>query len=474
MTAALWWIRRDFRLHDNPTLDAALAHADQVIPVFVLDPFFQRSPYNSEKRYAFMLAGLRVLADDLRAAGSRLIVRQGDPADALASLVEETGAEAIYAQEDFSLYARQRDERIAARLPLTLTGGLTARPPEAVRKNDGDPYVVFTPYSQTWRALIPPHGLGLIPAPAAIPTPGGLASMPVPAEPAQSEGVPFPPGEAEALRRLAAFTAGDDPPINHYGADRDRVDVDGTSRLSPYIRWGMLSPRRAVAAAYAAIQAAPGEAAAENAERWLIELIWREFFISILYHYPHVLEGNFRREYDAMEWRGDDAGFAAWCAGRTGYPVVDAAMRQLATTGWMHNRARMIAASFLVKDLLIDWRRGERWFMQHLVDGDPAANNGGWQWTAGTGTDAAPYFRIFNPTRQSEKHDPEGRYIRRWVPELSAVPGKYIHMPAAMPESVQSEAGCIVGEDYPAPIVDHAAARERTKATYKAARQNGR
>jgi deoxyribodipyrimidine photo-lyase len=233
------------------------------------------------------------------------------------------------------------------------------------------------------------------------------------------------------------------------------------------VRMGLLSARQAVVAALSAIAAAATPEACKGAETWLNELIWREFYGAILHHFPHVRLRSFRPQYDAISWRNDPDEFAAWCAGKTGYPVVDAAMRQLLATGWMHNRARMITASFLVKDLLIDWRWGEKWFMQHLVDGDPAANNGGWQWTAGTGTDAAPYFRIFNPTTQGAKFDPDGVYIRRWLPELAAVPDKYIHEPHLMPFVAQNQAGCIIGRDYPALIVDHNLARERTLAAYR-------
>ena len=245
------------------------------------------------------------------------------------------------------------------------------------------------------------------------------------------------------------------------------MDLEGTSGLSPYLRFGMLSARQAAWAARRAEAQAMDAAARLGAETWLNELIWREFYAAILYHFPFVRQMAFRPELREISWRDAPADFAAWVDGRTGYPVVDAAMRQLQTTGWMHNRARMITASFLTKDLLIDWRLGERYFMQHLLDGDPAANNGGWQWVAGTGTDAAPYFRVFNPMLQGIKFDPQGAYVRRWVPELTTVPNDFIHAPWKMPADVQRRVGCFIGKDYPAPLVDHALARERALNGYK-------
>jgi deoxyribodipyrimidine photo-lyase len=232
----------------------------------------------------------------------------------------------------------------------------------------------------------------------------------------------------------------------------------------------MISARQVAWAAQAALAAAPDAEAAEGAETWLSQLIWREFYTAILYHFPYVVHSSFRREYDSIPWRHDPDDFAAWQSGQTGYPVVDAAMRQLAQTGWMHNRARMIVASFLVKDLLIDWRWGERFFRQQLVDGDPANNNGGWQWAAGTGTDAAPYFRIFNPISQSQKFDPYGRYLRHWLPELAPLPDVYLHTPWQLPPREQQRLGFVPGRDYPAPLVDHAPARARALATFQQAR----
>jgi deoxyribodipyrimidine photo-lyase len=470
VSTAICWMRRDLRLADNTALAAALARADQVIPTFVLDPVLLER-YAGTKRVAFLLAGLRQLDADLRARGSRLIVRRGDPTEEIPALVAESGASVVLAEEDYEPYARQRDDAVTVRAPLERVGGPVVRPPGVVHKSDGEPYVVFTPFSRKWKSFPPPRASELVPAPEQIPTPEDIESLPVPDEPSLPATVPFPVGESEAQRRLRAFVNGDGAPIYSYGTARDRMDLDGTSQLSPYLRFGMLSARQAVIAAYEAIDRAPNEDARRGTESWLDELIWREFYMCILYHFPRVLKQSFRENLHPIAWANDGEDFEAWCAGRTGYPAVDAAMRQLVESGWMHNRARMIVASFLVKDLLVDWRWGERFFMQHLLDGDPAANNGGWQWTAGTGTDAAPYFRIFNPVTQSTKYDPEGGYIRRWVPELAAVPDAQVHAPWTMSPEQQRECGCVLGRDYPVPMLDHAEARDRALKAYRSARE---
>jgi len=454
MSTAVWWIRRDVRLHDNPALLAALQHG-RVVPLFINDPAFKQV---SARRKAFLVNGLARLEEQLHARGSRLLYKSGAPEKVLRKVLRESGAEAVYAEEDFTPYARQRDARLEQILPLTLIQGQLIHHPMAIRKPSGKPFTVFTPFSKAWKSLLP-DTLTLLPVPLRLPFPDlPLVSDPLPRVP---EDPAFPSGELHALDRLQHFTAAaGDPGLLHYAENRDRVAMDGTSGLSPYLHFGMSSLRQAASAAMSAAAHNPGHR--DSIQTWIHELAWREFYISILFHFPDVLEHSFRRQYDSIAWNNSDADFDIWKNGETGYPMVDAAMRQLKETGWMPNRARMVTASFLVKDLLIDWRRGEAWFQSNLLDADLAANNGGWQWSAGTGTDAAPYFRIFNPVLQSRKFDPGGEYIRRWVPELAHLADNTIHAPW--------EAG-IDARGYPAPIVNHQQARQQTLAAFQAVKQ---
>ena len=466
---SIWWIRCDLRLTDNLALHAALEPGD-VIPVFIIDPAFSSQ---SPRRRSFLYEGLFELDKELRKCNSYLVIRKGKPVDVLKQVLNETNAQTIFTEEDYTPYAHQRDALVARELPLQLVLGQTVHHPEFVKKADGKPYTIYTPYSKVWKSLL--QEIKLIPAPKNINTPSGIKSEIIPSFVSNPF---FPAGEAEALRRLKVFTLESDsklsdtqehpqgqraPAIQRYAEDRNRMDLDGTSSLSPYLRFGMIGLRQAVRMAKQAWTESGSAEEKHGAEIWLNELIWREFYIQILYHFPEVSKNAFNKSLANIPWRNNESEFAAWKNGLTGMPIVDAAMRQLKETGWMHNRARMIVASFLVKDLLIDWRWGEEWFMENLLDGDIAANNGGWQWTAGTGTDAAPYFRIFNPILQSAKFDPNGDYIRKWVPELRGLNTKDIHAPWEKDIKVSG---------YPdKPIVDRKVVKERTMNAYRASKE---
>jgi deoxyribodipyrimidine photo-lyase len=477
MKTILWWARRDLRLSDNQALSAAVAQAERVVPIYFLDKHWSDGPDVNKKRLGFLLGGLRTLDEDLRSLGSRLIFRNGDPKNELQTLLAETGASAVFAQEEYSPQVRERDRAIAKLLPLQLYGGRTIHSPTDVRQANGEPYAVFTPFVRQWKALPLPSARDVLQRPTRLSSLPDIWSLPIPEEPVLTPSNPFSPGEREAQQRLRAFVDGepvDQPtcgaPIYCYDLDRNRLDLDGTSKLSPYLSLGMLSMRQAVISALSAIDAAPDEEAQSSAHLWLETLARREFAVSIMDNYPQALKLGFRPEFRNMPWENDRAAFQAWFEGRTGFPLVDAAMRQLVQTGWLHNRARLVVASFLTKDLLVDWRWGEQFFEQHLLDVGIATNNEGWQRAAGTGTGPAPYLDILNPSLQGKRYDPDGTYVRRWVPELARVPNRYIHQPWSMPADLQRESACVIGQDYPAPILDHGWARERATEFFRNAR----
>ncbi len=451
------WFRRDLRLADNAALHAA-ARRGPVLATFVLDPVLLGR--SGGPRRAYLAGCLAALDADLRARGAGLELVAGDPAVELPALAARTGARGVVAAEDFGPYGRRRDAAVAAALAAAgrgwrLAGSPYAVEPGTVRTKTGTPYRVFTPFLRAWQ--LEPVGDPL-PVPDVTwvdpPDPGAVA---LPREPADRT-LPEP-GEAAALARLDAFVAAGG--LDRYAERRDLPGVPGTSRLSADLRWGTLHPRTVLARL----------GAGEGHQVFRSELAWREFYADVLFHQPASAWSSLQPAMARM--RHDDGPvaderFAAWAEGRTGYPIVDAGMRQLLAEGWMHNRVRMIVASFLVKDLHLPWQRGARHFMDHLVDGDLASNNHGWQWAAGTGTDAAPYFRIFNPVSQSQRFDPDGTYIRRYVPELAHVPTRDLHAPWL------GRSGAPLG--YPPPIVDHATERAESLARYAevtAARQEG-
>ncbi|CAG0951707.1 Deoxyribodipyrimidine photo-lyase [Anaerolineae bacterium] len=478
MDTAIWWIRRDLRLNDNTALYAALTTAAIVIPVFILDDRLLHAPRLKGARTAWMLQGLQVLDQDIQRLGGRLIVRHGPPVSEMLAVCHESGAAAVFWNRDYSPYALKRDQSV--RQALNKAGvsthdfkDLILHEPNEIPTRTGKPYEVYTPFSKAWHAvpkpprlpdlerselkrLNPPIGLRSDP----LPTPEelGITAAPAPI---------VPPGEKPALNRLADFLH---KPVYGYKEGRNDLPSPATSILSPYLRWGMISPRVCLGEAQRVLERTPDPEARGGIVSWISELIWREFNYSILINHPRIVRQNFRPQYDAIQWGNNPQWLDAWQSAQTGYPIVDAAIRQLLEAGWMHNRARMIVASFLCKDLLIDWRQGEAFFMRHLLDGDLANNVGGWQWTAGTGTDAAPYFRIFNPHAQSQKYDPQGEYIKTYVPALKNVPPAYIHAPHLMPRTLQERTGCVIGQDYPLPIVHHDQQRPKALMMYSAAR----
>jgi deoxyribodipyrimidine photo-lyase len=471
MTRAIVWFRRDLRLHDHPALMAALAESDEVIPLFVVDDALLHGRWPAANRIWFMRESLGSLAEAIRERGGRLRFAHGRPADVLPDVVRELGCDAVYVTRDASPYGRRRDRAVARALAETGVSvhakrGLYVHEPDELCTQEGSPFTVYSPYRRAWQAR---PRRPVLDAPPRIPTPERVPTRPTTTDlPSLRDlGIDGPtadrrhllePGEPAARERLDRWL---EDGVADYAGTRDRLIDGSTSRLSQDLRWGLLSPLEVIERA-----SGPGQ----GRRIFVQELIWRDFYAHVLWHHPDVLAHPFRREFERLPSRDDPTAVEAWTEGRTGYPIVDAAMRQLTAAGFMPNRARMVVASFLSKDLLLDWRIGERHFMEHLVDGDVASNDGGWQWTASTGTDPQPYFRVFNPVLQSRRADPDGTYLRTWLPELEHVPTSHIHEPWTMSPEMQAEAHCRIGTDYPAPIVDHAEARERALAAFASVR----
>jgi len=474
MTApVIVWFRRDLRLSDHTALAHALESGAPIIPLFIFDPAVLSAARIGTPRLRFLLDALSSLDEGLRRFQARLIIRQGEPLSALRALVDQTQARALYFNRDYTPLAQRRDAQLqqALGIPAHAYDDSVLLPPHAVLKADGKPYHVYTPYKNVWNKLAKPPILSYELGPQHFASADGLGLDHQPVPSLADLGHPHTPirlaaSEEAAQNALAAFVRDG---LFVYDEQRNFLPAQpfsqprppGSSYLSPYVRLGLLSPRQLYWAARQAYAQAADEAAQQSIITWVSELTWREFYTQILAHYPHVLHRDFVSTYEGTEWRSAPADLDAWKHGMTGYPIVDAAMRQLRAIGWMPNRARMIVASFLTKHLLIHWREGDIHFMRHLLDGDPAANNGGWQWSAGTGTDAQPYYRIFNPIAQSEKFDPQGAYIRAWLPELSHLSAKDIHAPWKLSRPPLG---------YPAPIVEHDFARQRALTAFKAAR----
>jgi deoxyribodipyrimidine photo-lyase len=454
------WFRRDLRLSDNTALNLAVAKGERVLPFYVLSTWREHHRWTGSNRQQFLCQSLASLAANLEVIGGKLLLRQGDAAGEILRLVAETGATAVSFNREVDPFGRAQETMLKNRLTELGVEVLDALDhsmfgPDSIRTGSGDPYRVFTPYSRAWRKLT-----RLSPSPS-------LRSLRVPEEFPQGEELPtlahwnlppsgagvLPGGERAARERMKAFLAG---PVAYYGDQRDLPGVAGTSRLSQDLRFGLLSIREIFARLEKALSTSPASTRT-HLEKYATELIWREFYFQILWHYPEVLENEFNPAFRGMNWPGRKQYLTRWQEGTTGFPIVDAGMRELRETGFMHNRVRMITAMFLTKDLQLDWRLGESWFLQHLADGEIASNNGGWQWSAGTGADAAPYFRIQNPWSQTKRYDPQGLYIKKWVPELRAVPPNQLAEPPTSP----------LAPGYPLPIVDHARQRESTLELFK-------
>jgi deoxyribodipyrimidine photo-lyase len=465
----LFWFRKDLRLDDNTGLaEAARDAGGNVVPFYASEPEILSRPDMAPTRVNFVLDSLADLAAAVAGRGSHLALDHGRATDTVVAAARAVRADAVYWNEEYEPQLARRDDAVerALRREGTAVRRFHDRllvPPGAVATKGGRPFVVYTPFRRACEAL---------PLSEPLPRVTRFAEHELPRRPIASlerlgfatGQVPWPGGESAARKRLQVFLS---RALPRYQDERDHPAVPATARLSADLKFGTLSPRTVTSAVLAA--AREDMRLRPSAEKLVSELRWRDFYAHVLHHHPHVERGAFRARYDAIRWRGNPRHLAAWQAGRTGYPLVDAGMRELAATGFMHNRVRMVVASFLTKDLLLDWRLGERHFMRHLVDGDLASNNGGWQWAASTGTDAQPYFRIFNPTFQGERFDPQGAYVRRWVPELSKLPARWVHRPWEAPAEALRDAGIALGDTYPAPIVDHLEQRDRAVAMYREA-----
>ncbi|PTM95268.1 cryptochrome/photolyase family protein [Mycoplana dimorpha] len=473
LSPVIVWFRRDLRLSDNHALAAAVSSGRPVIALFILESGNDGAlPYGAAQAW-WLHHSLAALAKRIEHLGGRLVLRRGPAAEALPAIIGETGAAAVH-------WNRRHDPdgiRIDSALKATFRvdgievhsfAGQLLHDPSRLKTATGGSYKVYTPF---WRALSADGGPDTpIDAPSHIQSPSSPPSsdrledwrlLPKNPDWASRFATVWTPGEEAAQERLRTFV---ELRRDGYGHDRDFPALDGTSRLSPHLAFGEISPAQAWQAAWLGT----GTDGGDGPVAFRKELAWRDFSYHLLFHYPTLASQGLDRRFDAFEWRQDEAGFRAWTRGHTGYPLVDAGMRQLWVEGYMHNRVRMTAASFLIKHLLIDWRRGEAWFRDTLLDADPASNAASWQWVAGCGADAAPFFRIFNPVLQGEKFDSDGAYVRKYVPELARLPARYIHRPFEAPKAILREAGVSLGQTYPEPIVEHRAARDRALAAFAA------
>ena len=475
MTTILWF-GRDLRLADNHALAAAVSRGQAIIPLFILDDEDSGHWTAGGASRWWLHGSLEALSDALKRRGTQLVLRHGKAEAVIDQVIQQTGATAVYWNRRYEPWARVRNERLKKRL---VERGIDAqsfnssllREPWSIKTKNGGPYRVFTPFWKALRAygvddIAPPPPRRLA-APATFPDSGSLANWALlPGNPDWAAGLrdSWTPGAAGAHARLRQFAA--DAALR-YRERRNLPGIAGTSRLSPHLHFGEIGPRQIWRTLTAHAGAQVGDLMGGGVETFLSEIAWREFSYHLLFHFPTLPSEPLRQEFRAFPWVNDPVQLASWQRGMTGYPIVDAGMRELWTTGWMHNRVRMIVASFLIKDLLVDWRQGEAWFWDTLVDADLASNSASWQWVAGCGADAAPFFRVFNPSLQGAKFDPDGAYVRRWVPELAKLPDGLLHQPWAARPIELADAGLRLGRDYPLPIVDHATARQRALAAFQ-------
>lgn len=449
---AIHWFRRDLRLADNTSLLAATSDAQEIVPVYILSDWRKNHLWTGKKRQKFLCECLHSLSNNISHSGGTLIIRQGDAVKELIELVRDSGAEAIYLNQDVDPFGQAIEAELKEKspVPVFIYQDIALHGVSDVLKGDGTPYRVYTPFSKRWLPLEKPKPSGL---PKSLKTPAGIPSLPLPTlatwdlDSGDYEMVEG--GEKAARARMKEALS---QRVSRYDDTRDIPSILGTSRLSQDLRWGTLSIRELYQKAQKC-----------GSEQYLKELAWREFYFQILHHFPEVIELEFNADWRGLPWDQPGTQFEAWKTGQTGFPIIDAGIRELLKTGFMHNRVRMIVAMFLTKDLHLDWRLGEQFFAQHLLDGEIASNNGGWQWSAGTGADAAPYFRIQNPWSQTKRFDPQGIYIKRWVPELSATDPKLFIAPP--------EEGKAIANGYPSPIVDHSDERKRTLLIFKKHRE---
>lgn len=461
MKKGLFWFRRDLRLEDNVGLKMLRDQADDLFVCYIVDNSPRCWKWGCGDRFEFKMDCVKGLRADVEAAGGQLIIRRGKPVEELIRLVRELEVESVAWNRSYEPYERQRDNRAEKELKEIGIEVQTWKDQvifekEEILTNSGTAYKVFTPYSSSWKVKQKPESVSPVENIESAEAPG-LEQLPTAEEMGLStylSDFDWSGESEEAQRRWDEFR---DNQLENYHISRDYPAEAGTSRISPYLRFGAISIRKLYHDCKEQFGAPQNN---EGVETFVDELIWRDFYQQIIYNYPHVVEKSFKEKYREVKWEENEIWFKRWCEGRTGYPIVDAGMRQLNETGWMHNRLRMIAAMFLTKDLLIDWRKGEKYFMNRLIDGDVASNNGGWQWSASTGADGAPYFRIFNPISQGEKYDPKGEFVSCWCPELGALEADEIQRPFELEGKRLKEAGIELGEDYPEPIVDHGVRRE--------------